>query len=740
MIMMKKFVLSLIISCGAMAATALPNVNNLRDTIDDNDIVAPFSLETHEKMADSLAKEWYYQQYVTLSTHKEEGVSSRSKSQTPSDELYIQRLQYLQNEGGFTIEMPYNNVVKKYIEMYTSSRRRNLVEKMLGLWLYYEPIFEEALLKEGIPMELKYLPIIESALNPNAVSPAAAAGLWQFIPSTGKGMGLEINSTVDERRDTYKASQKAAEFLHQLYNTYGDWSLVIAAYNCGPGNVNKAIRRAGGGKKDYWEIYNYLPKETRGYVPAFIAAAYVMNFHNEHGISTAIAKKPIVTDTVDVRRRINFKQIADVINIDIDAIEALNPQYLKNTIPAGPTKPYKLILPSKYCYMYVSCEDIIGSKDAHKYKSRERAEPGKKREDPKPEAPKTEENNEQAKPQQSYASNNSQTEESNSSSNASYTSKEDVVMHEVKSGETLKSIANKYGTNTSRIKKDNNLTSNTVSRGQVLKITTYKKVLNDDANNMASTTTKKSTKSSNPVSTTTNSYKAKNNYSQNTNNYNTDNSTTYTKKKSSKKKKTYTPKQNTQNTQQAQQTTPSYKSSKKKSSTKSVAKVSNNQKGQKQVAQKSKKNNKKDVASTSKSKSKSSSKDVKSSKSKSKKSTSIGKTSKSKSKTASKTSSKKDKKSTTSKSSSSKDKKKSTTSKSSSSKKTTKATDKKKSSSTKAKATDKKKSTTSNKKATTKSSSSSNKKSAASKSKSSSSKKSTASKSSSSKKSSKKKK
>ena len=729
--MIKKFVLSLIISCGALVATALPNVNNLRDTINDNDIVAPYSLETHERMADSLAKEWYYQQYVTISTPIEKNAKSRSKSETPSDELYIKRLQYLQNEGGFTIEMPYNNVVKKYIEMYTSSRRRGLVEKMLGLWLYYEPIFEEALLKEGIPVELKYLPIIESALNPNAVSPAAAAGLWQFIPSTGKGMGLEINSTVDERRDTYKASQKAAEFLHQLYNTYGDWSLVIAAYNCGPGNVNKAIRRAGGGKKDYWEIYNYLPKETRGYVPAFIAAAYVMNYHNEHGISTAIAKKPIVTDTIDVRRRINFRQIADVINIDIDAIEALNPQYLKNTIPAGPTKPYKLILPSKYCYMYVSCEDIIGSKDSYKYKGRERAEPGQRREDPKPDDYK---NTEQNKPQYNVASNNS--ESSSSSNNVSYTSKEDVVMHEVKSGETLKSIANKYGTNTSRIKKDNNLSSNTVSRGQVLKITTYKKVLSDDSNIASNTTnTRNSSKTTNTVASN-NSYNSKS-YSYN-NDYSNNDNYTYTKKKSSRKKKsTYNP---TVNNKKAQQATPSYKSNKKKTSTKSVTKVSTNKSSKKQVDKKSTKSNKKNVASSSKSKNKSTAKSSKSSSSKSKKSTSIGKTSKSKSKTASKTSSKKDKKSTTSKSSSSKDKKKSTTSKSSSSKKTTKATDKKKSSSTKAKATDKKKSTTSNKKATTKSSSGSSKKSTASKSKSSSSKKSTASKSSSSKKSSKKKK
>ncbi len=733
MIMIKKFVLSLIISCGALVATALPNVNNLRDTINDNDIVAPYSLETHERMADSLAKEWYYQQYVTISTPIEKNAKSRSKSETPSDELYIKRLQYLQNEGGFTIEMPYNNVVKKYIEMYTSSRRRGLVEKMLGLWLYYEPIFEEALLKEGIPVELKYLPIIESALNPNAVSPAAAAGLWQFIPSTGKGMGLEINSTVDERRDTYKASQKAAEFLHQLYNTYGDWSLVIAAYNCGPGNVNKAIRRAGGGKKDYWEIYNYLPKETRGYVPAFIAAAYVMNYHNEHGISTAIAKKPIVTDTVDVRRRINFRQIADVINIDIDAIEALNPQYLKNTIPAGPTKPYKLILPSKYCYMYVSCEDIIGSKDSYKYKGRERAEPGQRREDPKPDDYK---NTEQNKPQYNVASNNS--ESSSSSNNVSYTSKEDVVMHEVKSGETLKSIANKYGTNTSRIKKDNNLSSNTVSRGQVLKITTYKKVLSDDSNIASNTTnTRNSSKTTNTVASN-NSYNSKS-YSYN-NDYSNNDNYTYKKKKSSRKKKsTYNP---TENNKKAQQATPSYKSNKKKTSTKSVTKVSTNKSSKKQVDKKSTKSNKKNVASSSKSKNKSTAKSSKSSSSKSKKSTSIGKTSKSKSKSkaTSKTSSKKDKKSSTSKSSSSKDKKKSTTSKSSSSKKTTKATDKKKSSSTKAKATDKKKSTTSNKKATTKSSSGSSKKSTASKSKSSSSKKSTASKSSSSKKSSKKKK
>ena len=755
---MKKFVLSLIISCGAITASALPNVNNLRDTITDNNIVAPHSFEAS---ADSLAKNWYYQQYVTLSAPKEENINARTIDATPSDELYIQRLQYLQNEGGFTIEMPYNSVVKSYIEMYTGKRRRSLVEKMLGMWLYYEPIFETALLKEKIPTELKYLPIIESALNPNAVSPAAAAGLWQFIPSTGKGMGLEINSLVDERRDTYKASQKAAEFLKQLYNTYGDWSLAIAAYNCGPGNVNKAIRRAGGGKKDFWEIYNFLPKETRGYVPAFIAAAYVMNFHNEHGISTSLAKKPLVTDTVQVKRRINFKQIADIIDIDVKAIEALNPQYLKNTIPAGPTKPYTLILPSKYCYMYVMSEDIIGTKDAEKYTPRERAEPGKKREDPKPATPKEEPKAKKEELQANTSSTKSSTSSSSESSNyQGYTSKEDVVMHEVKSGETLKSIANKYGTNTSRIKKDNNLTSNVVSRGQTLKITTYKKVLSDEANN--TTVATKSTKSSsNNTSTSTKSYSSNtsttksssNNYSYNT--QKTDNAPSYKTKKKKSKKNTYTAQNyNTQNAYTAQSntkqaTTPSYKSKKKQSSTKSLAQVDNkkSKSSKNETVKNSKKSSKKSTVSSTKSKTSTVSKDKskKSSKSKSsiastsksKKSSSKNLTSsKSKKATADKKSSKsKDSKKTTSKSSTkSKDSKKATTSKKStkdnkktttskkSSKETKKSTsstksskDSKKSTASKSKAKDTKKSTSSSKSSSSKKSSSSSKSKAKSK-------------------------
>ena len=455
--MIKKYILSAILACGGLISTAHPSINTLRDTITDNDIVPPTSFETDYE---ELQRNWYFQNYTDLIESKE----SRSNIDVHSDKIYIERLQRLQNEMGFEIELPFNSIVKAYIETYTT-RRRDLVERMLGMWLYYEPIFEEALSKEGMPLELKYLPIIESALNPNAVSRAGAAGLWQFMIATGRGMGLEVSTLVDERRDTYKASQKAAEFLKSLYKTYNDWSLAIAAYNCGPGNVNKAIRRSGGGKKDYWEIYDYLPKETRGYVPAFIAAAYVMNYHNEHGISAALAKKPLLTDTVHVSRRLHFDQIANVIDLNVEAIETLNPQYRKNIIPGSPNKPYSLILPSKQVYSYLMSENSISQYNAEEYALRETAEPGV-----------VKNGGDSILDSSSDVATQSSTVAKNG-----FTSKEEIITHEVRRGETLKSIANKYGTNTSRIKKDNKLTTNTIKRGQKLKITTYKKVLADNS-------------------------------------------------------------------------------------------------------------------------------------------------------------------------------------------------------------------------------------------------------------------
>ena len=188
------------------------------------------------------------------------------------------------------------------------------------------PIFEEALEREGLPLELKYLPIIESALRPDATSRVGAAGLWQFMVKTGKSMGLEVNSLVDERRDPIKSSAMAAHYLNDLYSIYHDWALAIASYNCGPGNVSKAIRRSGG-KTDYWEIYPYLPRETRGYVPAFIAVNYVMNYYGDHNICPVLTRRPLLTDTVQVTRRVHLQQISDVLQIPIEEIRSLNPQY-----------------------------------------------------------------------------------------------------------------------------------------------------------------------------------------------------------------------------------------------------------------------------------------------------------------------------------------------------------------------------------------------------------------------------
>ncbi|MBR6495178.1 MAG: lytic transglycosylase domain-containing protein, partial [Prevotella sp.] len=236
-------------------------------------------------------------------------------------EVYIERLQQLPT----VIEMPYNDIVRQFIDRY-SGRLRRSVSIMLGQQNFYMPIFEQALETYGLPLELRYLPIIESALKPNAVSRVGAAGLWQFMIATGKQYGLEVTSLVDERRDPIKSSNAAARYLKTLYKIFGDWHLVIAAYNCGPENVNKAVHRAGG-VKDYWHIYPYLPAETRGYVPAFIAANYIMNYYCEHNICPMLSSLPAKTDTLVLNRDVHFEQIAGVLGVDVKLIEELNPQY-----------------------------------------------------------------------------------------------------------------------------------------------------------------------------------------------------------------------------------------------------------------------------------------------------------------------------------------------------------------------------------------------------------------------------
>ena len=235
------------------------------------------------------------------------------------DSVYAQRLM----DSEQVIDLSYNKVVRNFIQMYTE-KKRDQVEMMLGMSEYYFPIFEEILDKYNLPLELKYLPIIESALNPMAMSKAGANGLWQFMYGTAKNMKLEITSFVDERRDPHRSSEAAAQYLKQLYDTYGDWQLAIAAYNCGPGNVNKAIRRAGG-KTNYWEIYYRLPRETRGYVPAFIAASYVMNYYKEHMLVPRFPEIPINVDTILVNDYLHFDQIANILDMDKSEIYSLNP-------------------------------------------------------------------------------------------------------------------------------------------------------------------------------------------------------------------------------------------------------------------------------------------------------------------------------------------------------------------------------------------------------------------------------
>ncbi len=360
-------------------------------------------LESMEADLNDLLTNWYMQQYAVVDT----SCLKSSVNIDYPDSVYIRKLSQLPT----IIEMPYNSVVRRYIDMYVQ-KRRALVENLLGLSTYYMPIFEAALEREGLPLELKYLPIIESALRPDATSRAGAAGLWQFMVRTGKSMGLEVNSLVDERRDPIKSSAMAARYLKDLYGIYHDWALAIASYNCGPGNVSKAIRRSGG-KTDYWEIYPYLPRETRGYVPAFIAVNYVMNYYGDHNICPVLTRRPLLTDTVHVTRRLHLKQVADVLQIPLDEIRSLNPQYRRDIIP-GNIRPYALILPSQQVYAFIEAQDAIFAHDANLYAQRLSVEPAGI-------APGT------------------------------------MVYHRVRRGDTLSGIAQKYGVSVSSLCAWNNI-------------------------------------------------------------------------------------------------------------------------------------------------------------------------------------------------------------------------------------------------------------------------------------------
>ena len=424
---MKRFIVSLILSAFLLSATAQDSGSNSNASQDN----------------------WFLKNYTATDKRY-----ATEQSPEMSEEEIINRLQALP----VVIDMPYNAVVKDFIDKYTI-RERGTVPVLLGVGLYYNPIFEQALEEQGLPLELRYLPMIESTLNPNAVSKHGAAGLWQFTLATAKGLGMEVNSLIDERRDPYISSEMAASYLKGLYDTYGDWSLAIAAYNCGPGNLNKAIDRAGGdpSSHDFWCLYNFLPAETRNYFPMFIAMNYVMEYYPDHNISPVLRTAPLVMDTVHVSDRIHFDQISEVLDIPIDVLRQLNPQYRADIIPGSPDMPRNLILPSQQIHAYLMSESDIKNYAADKYNSREQVNVNS--EDVAEEIVAVEETEIWATPVNN-----------NSGVNTVSSVEKHTIIHKVKAGETLASIAALYEVTPEEIKATNNLRRNAVRVGQQLRI------------------------------------------------------------------------------------------------------------------------------------------------------------------------------------------------------------------------------------------------------------------------------
>ena len=383
---------------------------------------ASLMVELPESMffdVDSLMDMWFAKQYMTYDEDCMEG----SVNPKFSDTVYAQRLSALPT----IVEMPYNYVTRNSIDAYMG-RNRNVISFALGMLPMYEDIFVEALMKYNVPIELKYLPIVESALKPKAYSRAGAAGMWQFIYSTGRKYGLYVNSLVDDRYDIIKESDAAAHHLRDLYDMFGDWSLAISAYNCGPGNITKAITRSGG-KRDFWDLYPYLPRETRGYLPAFIAVNYAMSYYKEHGICPMESARPAQTDTLHVERNLHIGQIMHYSGISKDEFTALNPQYLTEVIP-GAYRTCVLTLPQQYIRPLVEAGDSLYEYNKESYFPKSKL---------------------------AYI-------DDDMKNRVTY------VTHKIKPGETLGGIAIKYHTTVKNIKNWNNLKSDNIRAGKTLRI------------------------------------------------------------------------------------------------------------------------------------------------------------------------------------------------------------------------------------------------------------------------------
>ena len=429
---------TLLISTAMMLAWQLPAQ---AQSGDDNEISITDSLGNKEVIAFPEAMGYELDSLLNLymaRTYLDADEKCQMKDENPvfEKEVYIDRLGRLPT----IIELPHNDVVQQFIDRY-SGRLRHSVSYMLGASNFYMPIFEEALEAYDLPLELRYMPVIESALNPTAVSRVGATGLWQFMLATGKQYGLEVNSLVDERRDPIKASYAAAHYLSDLYKVFGDWTLVIAAYNCGPDQVNKAIRRSDG-KRDYWQIYPYLPKETRGYVPAFIAANYIMNYYCEHNICPMRTRLPAKTDTIMVDKNIHLEQIAAVCDIDIEQLRALNPAYRRDVIP-GATELSCLRLPQTEVGEFIDKQDSILNYKAGELLSKRNVVAV-------------------AKASGSPSGSKDGKARRSSRSRARYVT--------VRSGQTLSHIAKKYGTTVSKLRRLNGIKGSNIRAGKRLRV------------------------------------------------------------------------------------------------------------------------------------------------------------------------------------------------------------------------------------------------------------------------------
>jgi membrane-bound lytic murein transglycosylase D len=410
------------------AATLLLTASLASRAADSDSPFAPreMTISSTPECYDSLLCEWHRTGAFSYERFFSDFIIPDSFPATEEvpDSVYVNRLQAMVSP----VHLPYNPVIKQYLGMYTSSRR-STVAHILGRSQHYFPMIEQELANAGLPLELRMLPVVESALTPTAVSRAGATGLWQFMYATGKYYGLEITSFIDQRRDPVAATRAACRYLAELHGIYDDWTLALAAYNCGPGNVNKALKRAGAGAKTYWDIYPFLPTETRGYVPSFVAATYAYNYHKLHDINPVQLSMPLSTDTIMVSRLMHLEQVSSTLDTPLDVLRALNPQYKMDIIPAV-EKQYSLTLPSTQAIKFIELQETIHAKDTV------------------------------------YLAEYLQT---GSDGLAQFNISS--ITHRVRSGEVLGSIARKYGVTVSQIVKWNNLRSaNRLSIGQVLEI------------------------------------------------------------------------------------------------------------------------------------------------------------------------------------------------------------------------------------------------------------------------------